>query len=143
MSPRAADAADFGMSNSSSLIWEISLFVSCRAHLQDSPGAAGVAVPAAGHLERRRVPGSAPASGGHSTNPWPSAPKKGDLLPEGKGSPHWQPAGGTGATEFLVDAEESKGFERFGRAPLGFLGSVFSFVHACGIRLSWNTSSEF
>lgn len=41
--------------------------------------------------------------------------------------------------EFLVDAEESKGFKKFGRASLGFLGSVFSVVHDCGISLSWNT----
>lgn len=132
------------MSNSSSLIWEIRQFVSCQAHLQDSPGTAGVTVPAAGHLECRRVPGSVPAWGGHSTNPWPSSPQKGDLLPEAKGIPYQHLAGGTEGMEFLMDAEESKGFKRFGRASLDFLGSVFSFVPClCGIRLSWNASFEF
>lgn len=91
------------MSNSSSLIWEIRLFVSCRAHLQDNPGAAGVTVPTAGHLECQHVPGPVPARGGHGTNPWPSSPRKGD--------PHQHLAGGTEGMEFFVDAEESKGFK--------------------------------
>lgn len=69
---------------------------------------------AAGHLECRRVPGSVPARGGHGTNPWPSSPKKGDLLPGAEGIPHQHLAGGAEGVKFLVDAEESKGFKRFG-----------------------------
>jgi len=109
------------MSNYTSLIWKIRLLTSCQAHLQDSPVAAGVAVPGSWQPRRPRVAGPVPARGGQGTTACPSAPKEGGSLPaavpcvgeEGEGVPPIGTRAAGGAepqaegvedTEVLVDA---------------------------------------